>query len=146
MLITCLVIQGICSPPCSLAEEPKPQKDKTIPISMFIPGFQQIKSRSYLKGVLLFAAFAGSTVGAFISNSQGNNWYDKYLASTNVEEIITFRKKAERSFKNRNLFIAGIVSVWVIHVIDLKFFKSKKVGVKGDVGKNSVNIGFYYSF
>ena len=40
----------------------------------------------------------------------------------------------------------GIAAVWLAHIIDLKFFKSKKGGVKGEVDKNSILIGFYYSF
>jgi hypothetical protein len=57
-----------------------------------------------------------------------------------------FRQNTEKNLKKRNLFLVGIASIWVIHIIDLKFFKSKKGGVKGEIGKNNINIGFYYHF
>ena len=113
---------------------------------MFIPGIQQLKSKKYVKGSLLLGSFIGSVAGAVVYNKKGSDWYDKYSNSTNVEDIILFRQETEKSLKKRNLFIVGIFSVWLVHIIDLKFFKSGKGGVKGEVGKNKINIGFYYSF
>lgn len=122
------------------------KKTKAIPLSMFIPGLHQLKNKQYAKGSLLLASFAGCIAGAVINNNNGNDWYRQYQSSTNVEEVILLREHTEKSFKKRNLFFAGILSVWAIHVIDLKFFKKGKGGVKGEVGKNSINLGFYYSF
>ena len=113
---------------------------------MFIPGVEQIKSKKYVKGSLLLGAFIGSALAAFHYNKKGNDWYDKYQNSTNVDDIILFRQRTEDHLKKRNLFIAGIFSVWLVHIIDLKFFKSGKAGVKGTVSKNEINIGFYYHF
>ena len=122
------------------------KKSKTIPFSMLIPGVEQIKSKKYVKGALLLGTFLGSTLGAFHHNKKGSDWYDKYQNSTNVDDVILFRQRTEDHLKKRNLFIAGIFSVWLVHIIDLKFFKSGKAGVKGTVSKNEINIGFYYLF
>jgi hypothetical protein len=125
---------------------PDKEKPKTVSITMFIPGIHQLASGKYVKGTILLGSFLSFITGAVIHNNKGNDWYEKYINSTNVEEIILFRQKTEKSLKKRNLFIVGILSVWALHIIDLKFFKSKKGGVKGEVGKNSFNIGFYYIF
>ncbi len=124
----------------------KEKKTKAIPLTMFIPGIQQMKNKQYAKGSLLLASFAGCIAGAVIHNNKGNDWYRQYQNSTNVDEIILLRQKTGNSFRKRNLFFVGIFSVWAIHVIDLKFFKSGKGGVKGEVGKNSIHFGFYYTF
>jgi hypothetical protein len=126
--------------------EPDKKKPKTVSITMFIPGIHQMKSGKYVKGTILLGSFLSCITGAVIHNNKGNDWYEKYINSTSVEEIILFRQKTEKSLKKRNLFMVGILSVWALHIIDLKFFKSKKGGVKGEVGKNSFNIGFYYNF
>jgi hypothetical protein len=128
------------------ASEPGKQKPKTVSITMFIPGIHQLASGKYVKGTILLGSFLSCITGAVIHNNKGNDWYKKYSDSTNVEEIILFRQKTEKSLKKRNLFIVGALSVWALHIIDLKFFKSKKGGVKGEVGKNSFIIGCYYTF
>lgn len=128
------------------AADSNKKKTRKVSILMLIPGVHQLKSGKYLKGTILLGSFIGSVTGAVTHNKKGNDWYDKYLNSTDVDEIILFRQKTEKSIKKRNLFIAGIFSAWLVHIIDLKFFKSSKGGVKGEVGKNSINIGFYYLF
>lgn len=122
------------------------KKSRAIPLTLFIPGVKQFKNKQYAKGSLLLASFAGCIAGAVIQNNKGNDWYRKYQNSTNVDDVILFRQLAEKRFRSRNLFFVGIFSVWAIHVIDLKFFKSGKGGVKGEVGKNNINLGFYYTF
>jgi hypothetical protein len=124
----------------------KETKAKRVPIFMFIPGIHQLKTGQYVKGGILLAAFLGSVTGALVHNKKGNDGYSRYLSSTNVEEIILLREKTGKSFKKRNLYIAGIFSTWVLHIIDVKFFKSGKAGVKGEVGKNNIAVGFYYRF
>lgn len=147
-IILLLVIALIVQPAFSqqTQREKKKEKGKKIPLSMFIPGVHQIKTKQYLKGGLLLGAFAGSISGTVIYNNKGNNGYDKYQNSNNVEDIIRFRNETEQSYKTRNLFIAGIFSVWLIHIIDLKFFNSPKSGITGGVGKNSIRVGFYHTF
>lgn len=130
----------------AMAENPGEKATKTISLAMVIPGIQQIKNKQYIKGSLFLAAFVGSAAAAFYYNKKGNDWYARYQASTNVEEIVLFRKNTETSLKKRNLFLVSVFSVWLLHILDLKFFKPGKSGVKGNVGKNEIDIGVYYSF
>ena len=149
LLIFCFVVNVIAGHPAETppeSSEPQEKKAKALSITMFIPGIHQLKSGRYFKGTLLLGSFAGGIAGAVINNNKGNDRYRQYLGSTNVEEIIRLREQTEKSFKKRNLFMIGIAGVWLAHIIDLKFFKSKKGGVKGEVGKNSIHFGFYYSF
>ncbi|MCP4147322.1 MAG: hypothetical protein GY757_06180 [bacterium] len=136
-----LLIQGVYG-----ADTPGDKKSKIVSITMFIPGVQQIKTGKYGKGCLFLAAFLGSSTAVFAYNKKGNDWYDKYRISTNVNEVILFRQNTEKYLKKRNISIAALISTWLLHIIDLKLFKSKKGGVTGDAGKNKFNIGFYYSF
>lgn len=122
------------------------KKPKKIPLSLVIPGIHQMKDRSYAKGFLLLGSFIGATAGAIVYNKKGGDWYDKYSASTDVEAIVEFRRQTEDSYEKRNLFLAGIATVFLAHVIDLKFFKKGKGGVKGEAGKNNISIGVYYTF
>ena len=69
------------------------KKTKAISITMFIPGIHQLKSGQYVKGILLLGSFAGCIAGTVIYNNKGNNWYQQYLQSTNVEEIIRLRER-----------------------------------------------------
>ena len=144
-LIPLLLVQPLTAAGDSGGKKNKEEKGKTVSISMFIPGIQQLKSGKYVKGTIFLVSFIGTVAGTFAYNKKGNDWYEKYQNSTDVDDIIRFREETEKSFKKRNLFIAGIFTVWLVHVIDLKFF-NKKGGVKGEVGKNSINIGFYYCF
>jgi TM2 domain-containing membrane protein YozV len=149
LLMLCLVVTVNAvhpeeKPPANSQNQEK--KTKAVSISLFIPGLHQLQSGQVVKGTLLLGSFAACIAGAVIHNNKGNKWYDQYLGSTNVEEIVMLREKTEKSFKKRNLFMIGIAGIWLAHIIDLKFFKSKKSGVKGEVGKNSILIGFYYSF
>lgn len=128
------------------AKEKKETRDNTISILKFVPGLHQLKTKKYFKGVLLLGSFVGAVTGAVIYNNKGNNWYDKYRESTNVEDIILFRKNTEDNFKKRNLFVIGIVSAFVLHLIDLKFSRSGKTGVKSEINKDRIDIGFYFKF
>jgi hypothetical protein len=119
---------------------------RTVSIVKFIPGLYQLKKGKYFKGTLLLGSFVGTLTGTFIYNKKGNDWYDKYQNSTNVEDIVLFRQHTEKSFKRRNLCIVGIFSVWLIHVLDLKFFKTEKAGISGNIGKKKFNFGIYYAF
>lgn len=123
------------------------QKDtQAVSIIKFIPGVYQIKSGKILKGGILFSVFTAAIIGAVIENNRGNKLYERYMASQDVEEIVNLRKQTEKKFKNRNYYIAGVFGVWLVHLLDLKFFKNKKGGIKGDVTKKSIHIGFYFSF
>lgn len=85
-----------------------------------------MKAKNYLKGTLFFTSFVSLVAGSFIYNNNGNNWYDKYQGTINVEEVVLYRGKAEKSFKNRNMCLIGIASVWLLHILDLKFLSPAK--------------------
>lgn len=119
---------------------------KAMPIIKFIPGAFQIKSGKIIKGAILLGAFTTAIIGAIIQNKKGNDLYEKYLESKDVEEIVSLRKQTEKAFKYRNYYIAGIFGAWLLHLLDLKFFKNKKGSIKGEITQKNANIGFYYSF
>ena len=129
-----------------LAGESETQLSKGVSVVEFIPALPQLISGKVLKGSLLLGACLTTIAGTIWANQKGNDYYDQYLVSTDVEEVIELRAKAEKSYRSRNYFIIGMVSVWVLHLLDLKFFKTKKGGVKGEVKNNSLYFGFYYSF
>ncbi|MGE5340035.1 MAG: hypothetical protein ACM3SY_01020 [Candidatus Omnitrophota bacterium] len=127
------------------SQNPMEKKPQPVSITLFIPGIEQLKTGKTIKGTLLLGAFTASIVGAFVYNHQGLNWFDDYQQSTHVQDIIYFRSQTEKSFKKRNLCIAGIFSVWLVHLIDLKFFKSEKSGVICEADPQHFHIGFYYN-
>lgn len=129
----------------TLSEQNGQKKSKGIPVAEFLPGIHQIKNRKLIKGCLLLGTFLTAIAGAVIENNRGNDFYDQYLNSVVVEDIVEFRKKAENSYRLRNYFMAGILAVWVIHLLDMKFFK-KKGGIKGEIKNNSIHFGLYFSF
>lgn len=124
----------------------KKDPKKAISVSLFIPGVEQIRNRQILKGGLFLGAFTATIVGALVANARGNDYYERYLASDDVDEIIELRRKAEQSYKTRNYLILGIFVVELVHLVDLKFFSGKKGGLKGEIKNNSIRLGFYYSF
>jgi len=149
VLISCMILSssiGASTSGTRKNSNPDKQKTKAVSILMFIPGIQQLKSGGYIKGSLLLGSFIGCITGSIIHNTKGNNWYEKYTKATDVDAVVQYRKKTENSFKKRNLFMVGALAVWLAHILDLKFFKSKNGGVKGEAGKNGFNINFYYSF
>lgn len=124
----------------------EPQPGGAVSIVKFIPGVYQLKSKKFAKGGILFCAFSAAIVGAVIENKRGNDLYEKYLASEDPGEVMALRKQTEKKFKNRNYYIAGTLGIWLLHLLDLKFFNKKKGGIKGEVTKKSMHIGFYYTF
>jgi len=123
-----------------------PGEKKLIPVTKFIPGVSQIKSSKIIKGGVLLAAFTATLIGAIVENKKGNDYYDQYLVADDINRVITLRQQTESHFKRRNLFIAGSVGVWLLHLLDLKLFKNKKGGMNGAVEKDSIHLSLYYSF
>ncbi len=136
---------------CSLnifSKENKPlgiSGSHTIGFTYIIPGFEQIKRGYYLKGGILFLSFISIVTGGIIENKRGNDYYNIYMNSIDIDEIVESRLQAENHFKKRNYYIIGGVSIWLINLIDLKFF-SKNRGIKGEIKKDYISFGFYYIF
>ena len=129
-----------------LVGEEDNQLSKGVPIVKFIPGLPQLISGKVLKGSMLMGACLITIAGAIWENQKGNEYYEQYLTSIDVDEVIDLRARAEKSFRSRNYFIIGMVSVWVLHFLDLRFLKNKKGKVKGEVKSSRLSIGIYYSF
>ena len=129
----------------SSAAQDQKKKSTGISLIQFITGITKVKKNKIIKGGVLLGAFVTSIVGAILKNNQGNDYYDQYLESAVVDDIVDLRKKAENSYRWRNYFIAGVFTVWVIHLLDLKFSK-KKGGLKGELKNNSIRFSLYYSF
>ena len=128
------------------AESPEFKPKNGISITRFIPGVSQLLSGKTVKGGMLLGAFLVTITGAIIENSQGNGYYEQYLNSTDVDEIVQLREKAERSFQNRNYYLLGICGIWLVHALDMKIFKTRKGVIKGEAKDHSVCVGFYYFF
>jgi len=124
----------------------KKEKDSNlISVSYFIPGIKQIEEKRYIKGILFLSSFIGSVSFAIIENNNGNSYYEQYLKSTNIEEIIELRDNTEKSYKKRNYFLISAFSIWILHLLDLKFF-TKKSGVTGEINKDTFSLGIYLCF
>jgi hypothetical protein len=136
-----LLLSSLC-----LGGEGDIQPSKGIPVEKFIPGLSQLISGKILRGGLLLGACLATVAGAIWENQRGNDYYEQYLVSTDIEEVVDLRSRAEKSFRSRNYYILGMVSVFVLHFLDLKFLKNKKGKLKGEVKNNALSFGIYYSF
>lgn len=125
--------------------DPDPLK-KGIPLIRFIPGLVQLTSGKIIKGGVLMGTWITTIIGAIIENNRGYDYYDQYLDATAVDEVVRLRKKSEKSFKNRNYFLIGTVSILLIHALDLKLFKKKKGGLNGEIKNDGISVGLYYCF
>ena len=63
--------------------------------------------------------------GAVISNHFGNKNYNKYRSSITESDALFYRKETERFDRERNLFIAAGIGVWIINMVDIYIFKKK---------------------
>jgi len=125
---------------------PEKKNSSEISFTYIIPGLGQIKRGYYIKGGLLFTSFVSAITGAIIENRKGNDYYNIYINSTDLNEIINSRINSENHFKKRNYYIIGGFSVWIVNLIDLRFFSKKNKGIKGEIKKNYISFGFYYIF
>ncbi len=114
-------------------------------IIKYIPGLFQLKEKKILKGSVLLSSFIIGISGSIINNTRGNKYYEMYLLSKNVDEIINLREKAENKFKSRNLFLIGMGISFLLHLVDVKFSKNRGE-IKGEIKHNSIKLCFYYNF
>ncbi len=128
----------------SLVVFPAPVKKKSF--TLIIPGIKQIKSREYVKGIILAGSFFGFAIGAFLKNRDGYKYYDLYKAATDSDTAVYYRRKTEGSFKDRNFFMLGALGVWVVHILDIKFSDRKRASIGGGVEKGNLYLGFRLSF
>jgi hypothetical protein len=145
-LVMVLLVGGGLFPVEEAGESEKGQ-EKPAAVIKVIPGAFQLKSGKIVKGTLLLGLFAAAAAGAVVENNRGNAAYRQYVDSTDVAEIVRLRQETEDHFKRRNYYIGGLIGVWLVHLLDLKFSRGKKKGgIQSDVSKDSFSVGFYYSF
>ncbi len=119
--------------------------------SLLFPGWGQIHEKKYFKGILFMSAELIAITCAVISNRKGNINYNKYRSSVTVDYALLFREKTEKYDRQRNLFIAAGIGIWIINMADIYFFrkKMKKSDLKVSFSKgirNEVFFTFNYSF
>jgi hypothetical protein len=118
---------------------------KPVPLLKVIPGAYQLKSGKILKGTLLLGAFCVAVAGAVIENHKGDKSYNDYLNSMDVNEVVLLRRETEDHYRARNYYIGGMLAVFLLHVLDLKFSRGKK-GIQSELSKDHFAVGVYYSF
>lgn len=148
--LTAILLAGGLYPAEESDKENPKAETRPVPVLKVIPGLFQLKSGKIVKGSLLLATFAAAVAGTIIENHRGNDTYRRYLASTDVAEIIQLRRATEDHFQRRNYYIGGLVGIWLVHLLDLKLSAysqgKKKGGIQSEVSKDSITVGLYYSF
>lgn len=122
------------------------EEAKPVPLLKVIPGAYQLKSGKILKGTLLLGAFCVAVAGAITENRKGDKAYENYLNSMDVSEVVSLRRETEDHYRARNIYIGGVLAVFLLHVLDLKFSRGKKKGIQSELSKDHFAIGMYYSF
>lgn len=131
--------------------EKKGSETRALEKSLIFPGWGQLHEKKYFKGVLFLAAELIAITGAVLNNRKGNSSYNKYRSSIIVDDAVYYRDETERFDRQRNLFIAAGIGVWIINMADIYLFrkKMKKRGLKVTLSKgifNEVSFTINYSF
>ena len=144
--------------PASGAEDPSPGSDgkkdsgtRALEKSLIFPGWGQLHEKKYVKGILFLTAELIAITGAVINNNKGNSSYNKYRSSDTVNDAVFFRDETERFDRQRNLFIAAGIGVWIINMVDIYLLrkKMKKSGLKVSLSKginDEISFIINYSF
>ncbi|MEN8222397.1 MAG: DUF5683 domain-containing protein [Acidobacteriota bacterium] len=131
--------------------EKKSNETRSLEKSLIFPGWGQLHEKKYFKGILFITAELVAVTGAVISNRRGNSNYNKYRTSLNVDDAVYYRDETERFDRQRNLFIAAGIGVWIINMADIYLFKKKmkKKGLKVSLSKginDEISFTINYSF
>ncbi len=119
--------------------------------SLIFPGWGQIHEKKYFKGILFLTAELIAITSAVINNRKGNRSFNKYRSSIIVDDAVYYRDETERFDRQRNLFIAAGIGVWIINMADIYLFrkKMKKRELKVSLSKgifDEVSFTINYSF
>ncbi len=101
------------------------KENRSLEKSLIFPGLGQIHEKKYFKGALFITAELITITGAFINNHLGNKNYNYYRSSKTGYDTSLYRIETERFDKNRNLFIATGIGIWMINMLDIYLFKKK---------------------
>ncbi len=126
-------------------EQKEIENDNPIGWLDLIPGLRQLEKNRRITGYALLSGFCAGIGGAVLFHLRGRDRYRAYLDSTRIDEVIRFRDQTEKAFLGRNLFLAGTLAVWVVHVLDLTI-QAKRSRIKGEFTENCLRITFSYSF
>lgn len=156
-LLNILLITSLLLPvygnrnPDSEPEEKEGTRSRALEKSLIFPGWGQLHEKQYFKGILFITAELIAITSAVISNRKGNSSYNKYRSSIIVDDAVYYRDETERFDRQRNLFIAAGIGVWIINMADIYLFrkKMKKRGLKVSLSKgifDEVSFTINYSF
>lgn len=132
-------------------EAKNPVDTRALEKSLIFPGWGQIHEKKYFKGVVFITAELIAITSAVISNRLGNKNYNKYRSAVTESDALHFRKETERFDRERNLYIAAGIGIWIINMVDIYFFKKKmeKKGLNMSLKKgmnNEIYFTLNYSF
>ncbi len=132
-------------------ETPNLTGTRALEKSLIFPGLGQLHEKKYLKGVVFITAELLAITGAILTNHQGNKNYNKYRSSLTTSDALFFRKETENFDRQRNLFIAAGIGVWIINLLDIYIIKKKmekksiEVSLKKGIN-NEICFTLNYSF
>ena len=150
ILILAFPVNGDGDSPSGSAEK-KSNETRALEKSLIFPGWGQLHEKKYFKGILFLTAELFAITGAIINNKKGNSSYNKYRSSSTIENTVLYRDETERLDKQRNLFIAAGIGIWIINMADIYLIrkKMKKKGLKVSLSKginNEISFVINYSF
>lgn len=132
-------------------EKNTPGETRALEKSLLFPGWGQLHEKKTVKGLLFMTGELLAITGAVIANHRGNRNYNRYKTSTTVEDTMFYRKETERYDKQRNLFIAAGIGIWIINMVDIYLYKNKsrrkgiKLSLKRLVNNEiSLDIGYHF--
>ncbi len=150
ILILAFPLSGAGDSPSDSTEK-KSEETRALEKSLIFPGWGQLHEKKYFKGILFLTAELIAVTGSIINNKRGNSNYNKYRSSSTIEDTVFYRNETERLDKQRNLFIAAGIGIWIINMADIYLLrkKMKKKGLKVSLSKginNEISFVINYSF
>lgn len=141
---------------------------KTLYRSILFPGWGQYYSDYKVKAAIFSTIEIGTIASAFIWDSKlrdasktYNKTYNKYVTSTDPEELIKLNKKLKSDYNKidkyesvRNIFIGIAITNWLVNIVDAHFigtgikkFNSKhSTEIQTGYKNNNLIFGFNYNF
>lgn len=132
-------------------ETKNPNSTRALEKSLIFPGWGQLHEKKYFKGVMFITAELIAITGAVVANHFGNKNYNKYRSAVTESDALLFRKETERLDRERNLFIAAGIGVWIINMVDIYIFKKRmeRKGINISLKKginNEISFTLNYNF
>lgn len=124
---------------------------KALERSLIFPGLGQLMEKKYFNGIVFLAGELFCITNFIINNNKGNDAYENYKIAGNSGDAVTWREKAEKYDKTRNIFLLAGAGVWILNMIDIFFHIKKKYKKKISLSlkhekNNKISFGIAYSF